>query len=258
MSRVGLAIVLLMSLLPTPSSADCVILLHGLARRESSFAVMEEVLKLRGYQVVRPGYPSTKAPIEDLVAQTLPGALKKCGSGKVHIVAHSLGGILVRYWLKYDRPEQLGRVVLLGPPNQGSQLVDRLSTWAMFGWLNGPAGEQLKSSGPDSLPRNLGPVDYPVGVIAGNQSLNPFFSTLIEGPDDGKVGVAETYVEGMTDHIVLPVTHTFMMNNPRVIAQSVRFIETGAFDPDLSWSDAIFDLIEGARKSQRGRAVEPK
>jgi triacylglycerol lipase len=258
MFRTVFAIVLLMSLPATSAVADCVILLHGLARKESSFAVMEEVLKLRGYKVVRPGYPSTKAPIEELVAQTLPGALKDCGEGTVHVVSHSLGGILVRYWLKHDRPAQLGRVVMLGPPNQGSQLVDRLSTWAMFGWLNGPAGEQLVSSGPDSLPRNLGPVDYPVGVIAGNQSLNPFFSSLIEGPDDGKVGVAETFVEGMAERIVLPVTHTFMMNNPRVIAQSVRFIETGAFDPDLSWSDAIFDLIEGARKSQKGRAVEPK
>jgi len=148
----------------------------------------------------------------------------------------------VRYWLLRDRPDNLGRVVMLGTPNQGSQLVDQLDDLEVFGWLNGPAGRQLGTS-PASLPRRLPPVDYPVGVIAGNVSLNPVFSGMIEGPDDGKVAVLETVVDGMTAHLVLPVTHTFMMNNPRVIAETAYFLETGRFDPTLTWIEAVFGTI---------------
>lgn len=131
---------------------------------------------------------------------------------------------------------------MLAPPNKGSEIVDAFSGLFIFDQINGPAGLQL-GTGNESLPLSLPAVDYPVGVIAGDQSLNVYFSRLLPGADDGKVAVSSTVVAGMKDHIILPVTHTFMMNNPRVITETILFLETSAFDPSISWADALLERL---------------
>jgi len=134
----------------------------------------------------------------------------------------------VRQYLNNHDIKELHRVVMLGPPNQGSEVVDTLRNTPGFEAFNGPAGMQLGTSDAD-IPRKLGPVDFELGVIAGTQSINLILSLYLPGIDDGKVTVEGAQVEGMKDFIALPVTHPMMMKNADVIAQTLYFLKLGKF-----------------------------
>jgi triacylglycerol lipase len=212
-----------------PVSKECVILLHGLARTDRSMHRLADALEKAGFFTVNYHYPSTKAAVEALAEEEIPKALCLCPKySTIHFVTHSMGGIIVRQYLSKHRVDRLGRVVMLGPPNQGSEVVDSLKGFPGFKLINGPAGMQLGTEGV-SLAKKLPSVDYDLGVIAGSRSINLILSWILPWPNDGKVSVENTKVEGMSDHIVLPVTHPFMMRNAQVIEQVITFLKQGAF-----------------------------
>jgi pimeloyl-ACP methyl ester carboxylesterase len=221
-----------------------VVLMHGLSRGEGSMRLLQETLIFHGYRVVNHAYPSEEAQIEDLIGH-VGRAVNRCGFQQVHFVTHSLGGILVRAWLRDRRPALMGRVVMLAPPNHGSEIVDMLADEPRLAGLidtvSGPATLQLGTD-ENSLPNQLGPVDFELGVIAGNRFINPIGALLIDGPHDGTVSVASTMVEGMRDHIVLPTTHTLIMMNPVVIAEVLEFLRWGSFDHGMTLPAALRKL----------------
>jgi pimeloyl-ACP methyl ester carboxylesterase len=213
---------------------ECVVLLHGLARTEKSLLKLEHHLESGGFCVVNIGYPSREKTIQELSVDAIPAAIEQCKSydaSKIHFVTHSMGGILVRYYLEHNEVPDLGRVVMLSPPNSGSKVVDKLGDTRIFKWLNGPAGGQL-GTGSDSLPKSLGAPKYEVGIITGDRTINPILSLLIPGSDDGKVSVESAKLQGMKDFLVVHEAHPFIMNDETVLQQVTAFIRNGVFDRD--------------------------
>jgi hypothetical protein len=237
---------------------DTVVLLHGLGRTSASMARIAHTLRHEGYQVVNLSYPSRRQSIEALATEWLPAQL--CSRALVpdpalaagtaaapdpseppatapagpqlHFVTHSMGGILVRLWLREcGPPAQLGRVVMLAPPNAGSELPDRLESCVFFHWFTGRNGRRL-GTGADSLPRALGPwpaAAADLGIIAGDRPLIPLLATWLPGPNDGKVTVAATHLAGERDHLVLPFSHTWIGWRRETIAQVSAFLRAGHF-----------------------------
>ncbi len=233
-------LIIFMAVLPLLASAienqECVILLHGLCRTSRSMAPMERALSQAGYRVLNVDYPSRTAVIEKLSDDAIGHAVADCeksGATKIHFVTHSLGGILVRSYLQRHVIPNLGRVVMLAPPNQGSEVVDKLGSWWIFKKLNGPAGNELGTDA-NSVPNKLGPAHFCVGIIAGDRSINWINSVLIPGPDDGKVSVERTKLAGMSDYIVIHATHPLIMRNRTAIRQTMEFLKTGRFSRDTT------------------------
>jgi triacylglycerol lipase len=214
------------------TAGECVVLLHGLGRSSFSMKRIQWTLQAAGYQVVSVSYPSRRYPVERLSENYLPEVMAMKGpvaARKVHFVTHSMGGIVLRQYLAHHTLANLGRVVMLAPPNHGSTLVDTLRRHAIGGWILGPAGCELGTAA-DDLPQRLGPVDFPLGVIAGDVSLNPFFSHILATPDDGKVTVESTKIDGMSDHVVVHSSHTWMMWQAQTQRYILTFLHQGKFE----------------------------
>jgi len=213
-------------------TGDYVVLIHGLGRTLFSMKKVEWALQGEGYRVINVSYPSTRVSVEDAANGWLAGLLKErvLDRGvKVHFVSHSLGGIVLRHYLAANHVDNLGRVVMLAPPNRGSELADKLRSNIIYKFFTGPAGQQL-GTGPDGLAERLGPATFGLGIIAGDRSLNPLLSAWLPGPDDGKVSVGSTLLGGMQDFLLVHHSHTWMMWRRDVIRGVTQFLKTGQFE----------------------------
>jgi hypothetical protein len=211
---------------------EFVILLHGMGRGPKSMQKLEKKLGEQGYLVLNQKYPSTQKEIEELVEEFVALQVESClddGAERIHFVTHSLGGILLRAYLQDHQLPEGSRVVMLSPPNKGSEVTDALKEWPVYRWLMGPAGQVLGTE-THSLPNQLKKIDIEVGVIVGNKSIEPWFSRLIPGEDDGKVSVESARLDEMKDFLVVEESHPFIMRKKVVIDQVLAFLKNGFFE----------------------------
>ena len=213
------------------NAGDYVVLLHGLGRTSNSLKKMEDCLKDKGYDVLNIDYPSRAYNIQTLTEKFVKTAIEshcKDKTKKIHFVTHSMGGIIVRYYLQTCQTENIGRIVMVSPPNQGSEVVDFLRHSHIVRNFMGPSFEQL-STDPSGFVNMLTEPQAETGVISGRRSLNCINSAIIPGEDDGKVSVRRSKLKNMKDFLVVNRTHPFIMRADEVIEAVICFLETGKF-----------------------------
>lgn len=207
---------------------EAVVLVHGLGRSPSSMLILGQRLEWAGYRVEIARYASLTAPFSEQV-ETVQRAVDQCcaDASKVHLVGHSLGALVIRGYLVEHRPDSLGRVVLLAPPNQGSLFVDWLEEMQLASDMLGPVGSALGTDTTD-LPATLPLPDYEVGIIAGNRSTQPIGPPAIPGPDDGIISIEQARIRDVP-MLVLPRSHAFIANSRHTASAVIRFLRTGGF-----------------------------
>lgn len=220
---------------PAASPPEAIILLHGFGGHPVQTALLARRLRGAGFVVCNIGYPSWRWPIDRIVehihARIAPFA--KAQVGPVHCVGHSMGGLVLRAYLARHRPPNLGRVVMLGTPNGGSEIADLLYRLRLHGPILYRAGDALRTRRQATVEQAFGSVDYPLGIIAGDRPMQAWLPGLVfRAANDGKVSVAATHLAGQADHLILPVAHTAMIYTRPVVDQVVHFLRDGQFRRD--------------------------
>lgn len=210
-------------------SGEGVLLVHGITRSSKSMAGYQSPLEKAGYQVFPFDYPSTRVDL-DTAADYLHQVIESLdGIERLHIVAHSMGGLVTRTYRSKHRDERLSRVVLVGSPQNGAELADlaRGKANGIFKTIFGPAGQQLVTD-QEGFVKKLPTPDVEFAVIAGGHPPNGF-NPLIDGDDDGIVSVASTRLGGAADFFYLESMHLALNRNEIAHAAAVRFLQTGKF-----------------------------
>ena len=210
-----------------PMSGRAVIIIHGIVRSSKSFSAMQKSLEADGSIVVPFDYPSTRVKISES-SNYLHSVLESLeGVEQIDFVVHSMGGLLVRSYLKNHRDPRIGKMVMLGVPNLGARMATILKDVTLFNLVFGPAGQELIDD-PDGFIAGLPSPDFPFAVIAGARGTPAGFNPLIPGDDDGTVSVDATRLPGAADFMTTPAIHSFLMGDANVIAATRRFLSSGA------------------------------
>jgi pimeloyl-ACP methyl ester carboxylesterase len=212
---------------------DGVVLLHGIGIGSWTLKRLERTLQRDGFATLNLDYASRKKPLEQLaedIHAPIAAFAERC-SGTIHFVGHSMGGLLARVYIARHRPARLGRVVMLGTPNGGSEVADLLKDLSVYRAVFGPAGQQLTTI-PAAVLADLPSPDYPVGIIAGCRTIAPIASAFVlPRPNDGRVSVASAKLADMADHIVVKASHTGLPRHSVAIEQTIAFLRDGRFAP---------------------------
>jgi len=215
----------------TDNKNEHVIIIHGMGLYPFWMRRIERHLKKAGYHTHNIGYPSRKFPIPDLVENHIKPAIDAIpdDATALHFVTHSLGSILLRCYHEKYTIKKSGRTVMMGPPNQGSEVADALKNFKPYKWYFGAAGQALGTKETD-IPPNLSAVKFELGIIAGRRHwMHLIAGMLAPRPNDGLVSVQSTKVKGMKDHIVLPIDHSMMTFYKPAIIHMLHFLKNGAF-----------------------------
>ncbi len=197
--------------------------------------LLENYIKNYGYDIYKISYPSLKydiATLADFVKSKLESAGIWSNYKKIHFVTHSMGGVLARIYLNLNRDnileERLGRVVMIAPPNQGSEVTDFLKDFFLYRWIFGLAGQELTILFQER--ENKVDIYYELGIIAGDKRWSyPFARFIISFDSDGRVAVSRTKLDGMSDHIVVSTTHSFISWKASTHQHVIQFLKNGRF-----------------------------
>jgi len=216
------------------SKGDYVILIHGIRKTSLSMMRIAHELNKEEYCVVNFGY-TAKDTVDTISNSLLPKFIKEfCidPKKKINFVTHSAGGIILRRYLEKNSPLQLGRAVMIAPPNHGSEIADfsKKHLTSIYKFIYGPLGRQLGALSDSYINKILKQsVNFELGIIAGRVSHNPLSLFLIKGPNDGMVSVKSTKVRGMKEHVVLPLSHYFILFSKDTTQRVVSFLKIGKF-----------------------------
>ena len=233
-----LSVIILFGLTMSPAAnskeSETVILLHGIGHTKWNMYFVETALKKQGYETFNITYPSLTKGIDgisDFLHERLEMGEIWNKDQKVHFVSHSMGGLVTSHYLnKYEdkiEKENVGRVVMIAPPNKGSEIADLLKDFLPYKMIYGPAGQELTTK---HQANNVKKPYYEVGIIAGTKGWPYLLGNMnLKGKHDGRVALENTKLDGMQDHVEVKATHSFIVWKPSVHQQVIRFLENGSF-----------------------------
>ncbi len=210
-----------------------VYLVHGILGFPEVLSLLEWRFEQKGYTTYSYYYPSIEKTIREHGTDFGKWILEQTGRDTILLVTHSMGNLVAREMHNAYPQIPVYRWIMIAPPNQGAQSADLWSKIPLYRKVTDTPGQELRFSYDNASYKQLPPPKCEFAIIAGGMKNDVGFSLLLDGDDDGKVRVEETYLEGYVDHIILPQVHTELVFAKNTFEQADHFFYTGRFDTSL-------------------------